>query len=61
MLLKRGIHANRDPSDVYTQLVNAEDFFRPRGEEIPINPTTSMRLSAVAAAHRSRGTPSTGF
>lgn len=52
MLLKRGIHANRDPSDIYTQLVNAEDFFRPRGEEIPINPTTSMRLSAVAAAHR---------
>lgn len=52
MLLKRGIHANRDPSTIYTDLVNAEDFFRDRDGETPINPTTSMRLSAVAAAHR---------
>jgi len=52
MLLKRGIHANRDPSDIYTELVNAEDFFREPNVDIPINPTSSMRLAAVAAAHR---------
>lgn len=52
MLLKRGIHANCDPSDIYTSLVNAEDFFRDRNGDIPINPTSSMRLAAVAAAHR---------
>ena len=52
MLLKRGIHANRDPSTIYTDLVNAEDFFRNKDGEMPINPTTSMKLSAVAAAHR---------
>ena len=52
MLLKRGIHANRDPSTIYTTLKDAEEFFRDLTEESPINPTTSMRLAAVAAAHR---------
>lgn len=53
MILKRGgrVHANRDPTDIYTTLTDVEDFFR-RTDEGAVNTGNAMRLSAVAAAHR---------
>lgn len=53
MLLKRGLraHANRDPTDIYTTLTDAEEFFR-REDPLDVNAASAMRLSAIAAAHR---------
>ena len=56
MLLKRGIHANRDPSSIYGAVMSAEDIFRDLeetdGEESAGGADGAVRLSAVAAAHR---------
>ena len=57
MLLKRGIHANRDPSTIYGAVLSAEDLFKdPEGSsgdgEGRLGAEGAVRLSAVAAAHR---------
>jgi len=57
MLLKRGIHANRDPSTIYGAVMSAEELFRDwedaEAEEERVGGAAgAIRLSAVAAAHR---------
>lgn len=51
MLLKRGLHANKDPSDIYRTIEDIEKFFK----DLPssgVGRESASTLSAVSAAHR---------
>lgn len=52
MLLKRGLHANKDPAAIYKTLESVEDFFAVRRSGMEVTREGAASLSAVAAAHR---------
>lgn len=51
MLLRKGIANNADPSSIYS-IIDADKFFKDMEVCGGINPISSEKLSAVAAAHR---------